>query len=175
MSRSPGFQERDSSRRRLRSDDDFPIPTRRAERRRTRSGRDTPDPYYMDESGYTHYVQRDDDQDTRHRSRSVSRDRSPRQTFRRAVDNEGNDLTIDVALQSAEGTAGFLPTQKIPYQTTLSKLQMDGELDRRYHCESIQQMDVINAHRYSKDGEESAVLRYKKSSTKSQDHQFRWM
>ena len=151
-----------SSRHRSRSESDSSIRVRHSQTRRSR-----PVEYGTDAKS--------DDSDAEYRRRSVSRRRSSDHTFTRAVDEDGNELTIDVPLQSAEGLASFLPTKKIPRQTTLRQLQLDGELARRYHCEKIERMDVLSSHRYSTEGRESAVLRYKMSSSEGPSRQFRWM
>jgi hypothetical protein len=100
---------------------------------------------------------------------------SPRPEFRRAKGFHGNAITIDVPLQNTGGLMGFLSTKQIPRQTTAKWLEIDGQLERRYHCEKIERIDVLSSHKYSTDGEESAVLHYKKSSRGSSDGQFRWM
>jgi hypothetical protein len=109
------------------------------------------------------------------RGRRDNTHRSPRPEFRQAEDFDGNAITIDVPLQNTGGLTGFLSTKQIPRQTTAKWLEIDGELERRYHCEKIERIDVLSSHKYSTDGKESAVLHYKKSSRGSPDGQFRWM
>jgi hypothetical protein len=100
---------------------------------------------------------------------------SPKPEFRRAEGFNGNAISIDVPLQNTGGRIGFLSTKQIPRQTTAKWLEIDRRLEKRYHCEKIEQIDVLSSHKYSTDEAERAVLQYKESSRGSSDGQFRWM
>jgi hypothetical protein len=92
-----------------------------------------------------------------------------------AVDQNGKELTIDVDLNTARGSLGFLPGKAISRQPTSRILELEKDLEKRYNLEKVDRFDILSARRYLMDGKESAILDYRRSTRVDTTTQFRWM
>jgi hypothetical protein len=95
--------------------------------------------------------------------------------YMQALDQNGKELTIDVDLNTARGSLGFLPAKTISRQATSRILELEKDLEKRYNLEKVDRFDILTARRYLMDGKESAILDYRRSTRVDTTTQFRWM